>query len=102
MKLLSIALSFGLAATASAASNGIGGDTCADPIAVSVGVAPFDTTGYINSGFHDGTCVGRDGFEDIWFVYTAPASGVATIGTCGSTFDTVLRVLEGPDCASLT
>ena len=102
MKLLSIALSFGLAATASAASNGIGGDTCADPIAVSVGVAPFDTTGYIDSGFYDGTCEGRDGAEDIWFVYTAPASGVATIGTCGSTFDTVLRVLEGPDCASLT
>ncbi|MDG1985374.1 MAG: hypothetical protein P8M11_12465, partial [Planctomycetota bacterium] len=103
MKLTSIALSFGLAASAAAAPGiGVNGDVCSDAISVSVGATAFDTTGNVDSGFHDPSCVGRDGFTDIWFVYTAPLSGVATVGTCGSAFDTVLRVLEGPDCATLT
>ncbi len=103
MKLTSIALSFGLAASAAAAPGvGVNGDVCSDAIAVGVGATAFDTTGNVDSGFHDASCEARDGFEDIWFVYTAPLSGVATVGTCGSDFDTVLRVLEGPDCATLT
>lgn len=103
MKLLSIALSFGLVATATAAPGvGSNGDTCADAIPVALGANAFDSTGNTNSGFHDPSCVGRDGFVDIWFVYTAAQTGFATVNTCGSDFDTVLRVLEGPDCATLT
>ena len=103
MKLTSIALSFGLAASAAAAPGvGVNGDTCADALVVGLGANAFDTTGNVDSGFHDPSCVSRDGFTDIWFVYTAPLSGVATVSTCGSSFDTVLRVLEGPDCATLT
>ena len=37
----------------------------------------------------------RNGFTDIWFTYTATASGEYTIDTCGADIDTVLRVLEG-------
>lgn len=103
MKLLSIALSFGLAATAAAAPNGgSNGDVCTDPIPVAVGANAFDSSSNTDSGFHDPSCTSRDGFTDIWFVYTAPQSGLATVNTCGSSFDTVLRVLEGPDCATLT
>ncbi len=103
MKLTSIALSFGLAASAAAAPGvGVNGDTCADALVVGLGANAFDSTGNTDSGFHDPSCVSRDGFEDIWFVYTAAQTGVATVSTCGSSFDTVLRVLEGPDCATLT
>ena len=103
MKLTSIALSFGLAASAAAAPGaGTNGDTCVDPIPVVLGMNAFDTTGNTDSGFHDPSCEGRDGFTDIWFVYTAAQTGIATVNTCGSDFDTVLRVLEGPDCATLT
>ena len=76
------------------------GDQCADAIAVVTGANAFDTTGLTDSGYHDGTCVSRDGFTDIWFVYTAGASGDHTFDTCGSDFDTVLRVLDSADCAT--
>ena len=103
MTLTSIALSFSLAATAAAAPGvGLNGDTCADALVVGLGANTFDSTGNTNSGFHDPSCESRDGFEDIWFVYTAAQTGIATVNTCGSDFDTVLRVLEGPDCATLT
>ena len=81
---------------------GVNGDTCADALVVGLGANAFDSTGNTDSGFHDPSCVSRDGFEDIWFTYTAAASGNTTFETCGSAYDTVIRVLEGPDCATLT
>ena len=104
MKLQTLATFFALSASAMAASNhsGVTGDICTDPLTVVDGANAFDTTANTDSGFHDGSCVSRDGFTDIWFTYTATADGAYSIETCGSDFDTVLRVLEGPDCSTLT
>ena len=78
----------------------IPGDTCADAIAIGVGATAFDTTGLSDSGFHDGSCVSRDGFTDIWFVYTAGIDGDHVLDTCGADIDTVLRIFDSADCAT--
>ena len=78
----------------------IPGDTCADAIAVAAGATAFDTTGLSDSGFHDGSCVSRDGFTDIWFVYTAGIDGDHVLDTCGADIDTVLRIFDSADCAT--
>jgi len=36
---------------------------------------------------------------NIWYRYTAPCTGIVTVSTCGSDFDTVLAVYDGYDCA---
>jgi hypothetical protein len=48
------------------------------------------------------TCVGPQATnaKSIWYRYTAPADGIFTAGTAGSSYDTVLSVLGG-DCADL-
>ena len=74
------------------------GDDCSAPIMAMTGANAFDTTANTDSFYHDGTCVGRDGFEDVWFVYTASADGNHTFDTCGADFDTVLRVFDGSAC----
>ncbi len=54
---------------------------------------PFDTT----EATFDGP--GRCGHgPNIWYIYTAPCSGQATVSTCGSNFDTVLAVYSGTAC----
>ena len=78
----------------------IPGDTCADAIAVAAGATAFDTTGLSDSGFHDGSCVSRNGFTDIWFVYTAGIDGDHVLDTCGADIDTVLRIFDSADCAT--
>jgi hypothetical protein len=78
----------------------IPGDTCADAIAIGVGATAFDTTGLSDSGFHDGSCVSRDGFTDIWYVFTAATDGDHVLDTCGADIDTVLRVFDSADCAT--
>ena len=37
---------------------------------------------------------GGDGGASVWYRWTAPASGTAVVGTCGSDFDTLLAVYE--------
>jgi len=41
------------------------------------------------------SCGSSGSSPDVWYVYTAAASGVATINTCGSQYDTVLSVHTG-------
>jgi len=38
---------------------------------------------------------------DVWFRYTATRTGLGTVGTCGSSFDTVVTVLDGCGGAEL-
>ena len=105
MRLHSLLVFAAATATAAAAPNingGPSGDTCVDALTATTGGTAFDTSSLTDSGFHDASCVSRDGFTDIWFTYTAVASGDFTVDTCGADFDTVLRVLEGPDCSTLT
>ncbi|WP_198289166.1 S8 family peptidase [Methyloversatilis thermotolerans] len=47
---------------------------------------------------HDGTAATRS----LWWTWTAPASGVLTLDTNGSSFDTMLAVYTGSALASLT
>src|SRR6185295_19375753 len=39
--------------------------------------------------------------KGVWFSFTPPGTGQATISTCGSSFDTVLQIYSGA-CGSLT
>jgi hypothetical protein len=45
---------------------------------------------------------GNAGGHSIWFVWTAPGSGTATIDTAGSNFDTLLGVYTGSSVSALT
>ena len=73
-------------------------DLCGDAQAVGEGVFAFDNSG----AFLDGpTACDGNMDTDVWFAYTASASGTATIETCGtagSLDDSVLIVYDGGTC----
>ncbi|MBI1189954.1 MAG: hypothetical protein GC200_04640 [Tepidisphaera sp.] len=70
------------------------GETCQDAIPVVEGTYGFDSTGFATD--MTSSC-GGGGSADIFFAYTPSIDGVATIATCGSTFDTVVSALV--DCS---
>jgi hypothetical protein len=88
-------------------------DECTSPIAVTAGtnpVAPFGQSGHFftntgaTAGFPFPICTSGTAF-DVWFAYTATATGAITVTTCtppgfspGSLNDTVLTVLDGSAC----
>jgi Ig-like domain-containing protein len=45
---------------------------------------------------------GNPGGKSVWFRWTPPVSGIATISTAGSTFDTLLAVYRGSSVSNLT
>jgi hypothetical protein len=45
---------------------------------------------------------GKPGGSSVWYTWTAPADGIATFGTTGSTFDTLLAVYQGSVLEGLT
>jgi hypothetical protein len=70
-------------------------DACADAIVVADGVTLFSTTGATTDGNTDAMCnMGGDNnvTRDVWFRYTATATGNTTFSLCGSTFDTRLAI----------
>jgi hypothetical protein len=72
-------------------------DDCHDALEIGdVENLPFDTTNATPDGL--GLCVQG---SDIWYIYTAPCTGKATISTCGSSFDTVVAVFRGAECPPL-
>ncbi len=44
---------------------------------------------------------GKPGGKSVWYKWTAPVTGIATFGTRGSTFDTLLAVYEGTALSNL-
>src|SRR5262245_14391125 len=66
-------------------------DGCAAATPIGEGSFPFSSLGATLDGF--ATCAASD--ADVWFLYTPGFTGLASICTCGSSFDTVLRVLDG-------
>jgi len=44
----------------------------------------------------------REAGQSVWYWWEAPSSGVVTIDTCGSDFDTVLAVYTGSELKTLT
>ncbi|MFN0130970.1 MAG: hypothetical protein ACKVW3_00305 [Phycisphaerales bacterium] len=67
-------------------------DTCAGAIPITNGSTPFDTTTAATNGLPE--CGQGDAqiYKDLWYRYTAPCSGTATVDTCDSTFDTKIAV----------
>ncbi len=61
------------------------------------------TVGSTADATNDGTasCGSSNSSPDVWYTFTAPLTGVASLDTCGSSFDTVLSVYTGT-CGALT
>ncbi|MBL6913739.1 MAG: hypothetical protein ISR35_00005, partial [Planctomycetes bacterium] len=75
-----------------------GGDDCANAQIVAEGTHAVDNTASAVDGPND---CDSNMAGDVWFSYTASASGDATIETCGSAGtldDTVLIVYDGAAC----
>ena len=89
-------LFLGLAASASAQ----GTDSCAAPQAIA-GFGPFsvnNTAAAAGQDFAPG-CASGNMQRDVWFAWTAPASGATTIATCGGvSFDSIVAVYNGSAC----
>ncbi len=68
-------------------------DACANAIAVTNGTY----TGSTASATRDGSasCGRSSSTRDVWYKYTAPASGTLSLNTCGSAYDTVLSIHSG-------
>ncbi|MBI2410979.1 MAG: proprotein convertase P-domain-containing protein [Candidatus Kerfeldbacteria bacterium] len=66
--------------------------------AIGTTVATGTTVGQVNDTM--GSCAGTES-EDVAFTWTAPANGEYTLDTIGSTFDTVLYLLDGTTSAAL-
>ncbi len=85
-----------------------GNDTCATPTAISgVGSFGFDTTTALTSNFVGGDPTicgpainGTAPHRDVFFAWTAAASGDIRFDTCGSPFDTSMNVHVGGDCSA--
>ena len=74
-------------------------DRCANASTAIVGANPFSTLCATVDG--PGNCGASTNSPDVWFAYTAPCSGTATMYTCGSAYDTVINAFSG-SCGSLT
>src|SRR5439155_590369 len=79
------------------------GDNFVDPI------TPSGISGMVSGSNSSATAeagepnlAGKRGGHSVWYVWTAPADGVATFRTTGSTFDTLLGVYNGTAVTNLT
>ncbi len=84
-----------------------GNDNCADASTLSVG-SSCSYTGATTTGATastpapQGNC-STTGYKDVWFKFTMPATGTATIRTtAGSLTDGVMELYEGTTCGALT
>ncbi|MDP6539455.1 MAG: hypothetical protein QF903_12765 [Planctomycetota bacterium] len=82
-----------------------GSDSCATPTPIAgEGIFPFDnsaaTTG--TEGQNESLCAGAGGpriTNDVWFEWTSPGSGTATLTTCNMVFmDSKVAVYPGSGC----
>ena len=77
-------------------------DNCADAVRIDVGTFGFDNNNATTDGPAVGGCgTGAQIAEDVWYTYTPPCTGSVNVGTCGSSFDTVVVVYSG-SCGALT
>jgi len=93
---------FGLAATVLCASAvaQVSNDACTTPIALAAGYAstPYSTVGATTDGAATPLCnffSQAQIFNDIWFCWTPAESGLVSVSTCGSSFDTKIAVYPG-------
>ncbi len=71
-------------------------DACSSAMPVGPGTIAFSTANATSDGPAACSVMG----PDIWYSYTAPADGSVTVGTCGSTLDSVLVAYAG-GCGAL-
>ena len=74
-------------------------DFCTNAMTVRAGTVAFSTRLATDSSPAVGACGANR--QDVWFKWTAPASGLTEVDTLGSGFDTVLAVYTG-GCGALT
>ena len=90
------------ALTLSTAARAQGADLCANAqVITGTGSFPFDNTTASTDGLPDPACsfFGQlDITNDVWFSWTAAASGTFTFATCGASMDSKLAVYGG-SCA---
>jgi len=74
-------------------------DSCEDALVISDGATPFFTFGAATEGLF-AICEDSHTFvNDVWFLYTAPCTGIATFSLCNDAgFDTVLAVYFAGSC----
>lgn len=76
-------------------------DDCTSAIDLVAGdICAFDTTFASNDGPAPGCGTGTP--TDVWFRHTPVCSGDVMVSLCGSAFDTVVAVYEGPACPATT
>ena len=68
-------------------------DNCANAIVVTNGTYTGSTTGMTRDG--SASCGSSSTTVDVWYSYTAPATGTLNLNSCGSGYDTVLSVHSG-------
>jgi len=78
-------------------------DECASALPVGDGSVAFDTVGATNSSPFPPISCNDGNFQtltnDLWYLYTAPCTGLVTISTCGSaSFDTRILVYAAGAC----
>jgi hypothetical protein len=62
-------------------------------------IPSLDATAELGEPYH---AAGQPASKSVWWRWTAPANGQATIDTTGSDYDTLLAVYSGDDLSSLT
>ncbi|MEM7165111.1 MAG: hypothetical protein AAF581_06570 [Planctomycetota bacterium] len=72
-------------------------DTCSGAIALAVGANPFDSTGATTGTSAAPQCASTSS-NDVWFTYTALATGTVEFDTNGSSYDTVLTAYDTTTC----
>ncbi|HOW71890.1 MAG TPA: hypothetical protein PKY77_14920 [Phycisphaerae bacterium] len=68
-------------------------DACGGAAMITDGLMASSTLGASPDG--NASCGNSEGSPDLWYSYAATCTGIATISTCGSGFDTVLAVYSG-------
>jgi hypothetical protein len=79
-----------------------GADDCANAEMISgTGAFAVNTTTASTSTQQSGVCPNAN--RDVWFSWTAPMGGIATMSLCGATFtDTILAIYTGAGCPTGT
>jgi len=76
-------------------------DACADAQSIGNGAYSFNTSAANTDGPDEAAQCNSGPLpigSDIWFCYTPPCAGTATVSLCGSSYDTMLAVYSGCTC----
>lgn len=81
--------------------NGPPNDACANALSIGNGAFTFDTSGANTDGPDESALCNAGALpigSDVWYCYSPPCTGTATVSLCGSSYDTMLAVYDGCTC----